>query len=195
MKRIAFLLLASAALAQADWAIYRSGPLEVISNADDKTVRLVLATLDQEKWLAGQFLAKPDIAPLWPVRIVVVKKERGAEVYRTPRVELRRDSYGAGLVEGDPLPREWQTDFARILLNDAIGPLPPSIENGLVELLSNVQAAANRITIQVPPAPRRTRNWARIHMLASDGGVRMRVFLQNLQQSAPIDTEIGRAHV
>jgi len=183
------LLLTTATVAQADWAVFRSVPIEVVSNGGDKTVRQVLATLDQEKWLAARLLGRTDLPPLWPLRIVVVNKDRGVEIYRTPNLTLRRDAYTAGMIEGDAVPRQWLEDFAHILLNDNIGPLPASIENGLIEVLANITVVENKITIRPPTEQtRRTRDWARMHMLAADGGSRVRVFFQNLQQSAPIDT-------
>src|SRR5678816_4006175 len=57
-------------LPAADWTYFRSGPVEVWTNGDDEPARRVLAHIDQVRWLLAKTLGRPEVTPLWPVRIM-----------------------------------------------------------------------------------------------------------------------------
>jgi tetratricopeptide (TPR) repeat protein len=189
MKPVALLLALSVA-AQADWVVFRSGAVEVYTDGSNREARQVLATFDQLQYMVGRLLGKHDIAPMWPHRFVMVKADRATAKYRTGKMEMRRDGYVAGLTDHDSVPAAWLRDYAIRLIREDTAPLPAAIEQGLADLLSTIEVSATRITLGTPPdAARRTRDWARIHLLCVKPEYfgRVRVFFSNLQQGASYD--------
>ncbi len=196
MRVLRHTLLFAASLGAADWKQFRAGPIEVWTNAGEKEARNTLATLDQLHWWTAKLLGKTELRPLWPVRVLVLKNDKTAAPYRTPRLELRRESYSGGMLANEPMPREWIRDFARILLNDDTAVMGLAIENGLIDTLSTLEAKSNMITAGAPPPPeKRTRDWARMHLLTTpeENTGRVRVFFSNLQQASPVDSAYRNA--
>ena len=187
-------ILAAASLPGADWTYFRSGPVEVWTNGDDDPARAVLAHFDQTRWLLAKILGKPEVAPLWPIRILVVKPDKTSARYRTPGLRLSRDAYTAGLGAKDPIPTQWTADLLRALILDDVKPLPASYEDGLAAALSTLHTDMSRITVGEPP-PNRNKDWARMHLLALDPAYagRVRVFFGVLQQGAPVDSAARNA--
>jgi tetratricopeptide (TPR) repeat protein len=189
MKGLA-VLLALALAARADWVAFRSGSVEVYTEASQRDARQVLATFDQLHYMAARLLGKEAIDPLWPLRLVVLKADRAAARYRTPRIELRRDAYAGGLAEREQAPADWLREHAARLIRQGADPMPAAIEEGLAVMLSTIQVEGARITLGTPPEPaRRTRDWARMHLLCvnPEYSGRVRVFFSNLQQGAGYD--------
>lgn len=197
MRLISCLFAAVALLPAADWYSFRSGPLEVWSNASEKDSREVLALFDQTHWWLAKLLGKTEIVPLWPVRLVVVKNDKSAAKYRTAHIERKRNVYTGGMVSGESVPREWIRDFVRILLNDGTSVMPQGVERGLIEMIATLQVKTTMLTIGTPPADaaRRTRDWARMHLLCvtPENAGRVRVYLSNLQQDATMDSAYRNA--
>ncbi len=195
MRCIAAILTLATASA-ADWTLFRSGPLEVWTNAGDKDARNTLATLDQIQWWTAKLLGRAEMRPLWPVRVVVFKNDRASAKYRTPNMALRGDLYMGGLAVGEPLPVEWRRDFVRILLNDDTAVMGRAVEEGLAEVLSTLEAKSSVLTVGTPPVPaRRTRDWARMHLLTvePENTGRVRVFFSNLQQASTMEAAYKNA--
>lgn len=186
--RLAALLLTLtfAAPASADWVFFRSGPLEVWTDGDHNAARRALANFEQVRWWTAKALGKTEITPLWPVRIVVMKKP--APKSRTPRLELRRDSYAAGMAAADPVPRQWLSDFIHILLAEDARPMPAATHNAFARMISAMEVKASRTTLGKPEG-NLDRDWARMHLLLVNPTYagRSRVFFYNLQQGAPVD--------
>jgi hypothetical protein len=197
VRLISCLFAAASILTAADWYSFRAGPLEVWSNGSEKDSREVLALFDQVHWWTAKLLGRTEVVPLWPVRIVVVRRDRSASRYRTGQIERRRNVYTAGMVAGDPVPPKWISDFVRILLKDGTAVMPRSVEQGLLELVATVQVRGTMLTIGTPPADtaRRTRDWARMHLLCvpAENSGRVRVYLSNLQQDATMDSAYRNA--
>ena len=187
-------ILAAASLPGADWTYFRSGPIEVWTNGGDDQARAVLAHFDQARWLLAKTMGKPEVTPLWPVRIMVVKPDKTSARYRTPGLRLSRDAYTAGLGSKDPIPAQWTADFIRALILDDAKPLPAPYEDGLAAALSTMHTDMSRITVGEPPAAR-NKDWARMHLLALDPAYsgRVRVFFGVLQQGAPVDSAARNA--
>jgi tetratricopeptide (TPR) repeat protein len=189
--RLAVLFFAAAA-AHADWAVFRAGPIEVYSDGNHKEARQTLATFDQLNHTVARLLGKPQVTPLWPVRIMLAREAR----YRTPDLEMRRNVYTGGLAPADRVPVSWLRDHARRVLREDTNPLPTSVEEGLADLLSTIEVNATKITLGTPPEPaRRTRDWARLHLLCvnPEYAGRVRVFFSNLQQGASFDVAYRNA--
>jgi hypothetical protein len=195
VNRVLLVALASLLpLPAADWTYLRSGPVEVWTNGDDEPARRVLAYIDQVRWLLAKTLGRPEVTPLWPVRIMVVKPDKTSARYRTTNLRLSRDAYTGGLVSKDPIPVQWTVDLLRALIHDDVKPLPAPYENGLVAAMSTMRADMSRITAGEPPSER-TKDWARMHLLALDPNYagRVRVFFGVLQQGAPVDSATRNA--
>ncbi len=191
MNRVILLALFSASLPAADWVYFRAGPIEVWTNGDDDPARRVLAHFDQARWLLAKTLGRPEIAPLWPVRIMVAKPDKTSARYRTANLRLSRDAYTAGLNSKDPIPAQWTADFLRVLIRDDVKPLPAPYENGLIAAMSTMHVDMSRITAgEPPPVAQRDKDWARMHLLALDPvyAGRVRVYFAVLQQGAPPDS-------
>jgi hypothetical protein len=190
-------LFLAASLPAADWVYFRSGPVEVWTNGDDEPARRLLAHFDQVRWLLAKTLGRPEVTPLWPVRIMVAKPDKTSARYRTTSLRLSRDAYTAGLNSKDPIPAQWTADLLRALIRDDVKPLPSSYENGLVAAMSTMRVEMSRITAGEPPAAadQRNKDWARMHLLALDPNYsgRVRVFFAVLQQGAPVDSAARNA--
>ena len=191
---LALLLSGAQPLPAADWVYFRSGPIEVWTNGDDEPARRVLTHFDQVRWLLAKTLGRPEVTPLWPIRIIVVKPAKASARYRTPDLRLSRDAYTAGLNAKDPIPVQWTAALLRLLLRDDVKPLPASYENGLIAALSTMRTDMSRITAGEPPAER-NKDWARMHLLALDPNwaSRVKVFFAVLQQGAPPDSAARNA--
>jgi hypothetical protein len=194
VTRVLVLALLALPLAAADWVYFRSGPIEVWTNGEDDPARRVLVHFDQVRWLLAKTLGKPEVTPLWPVRILVVKPDKTSARYRTPNLRLSRDAYTGGLNSKDPIPVQWTVDFLRALIRDDVRPLPAPYENGLIAAMSTMRVEASRITAGEPPADR-NRDWARMHLLAlnPEYAGRVKVFFAVLQQGAPGDSAARNA--
>ncbi|MEZ5351455.1 MAG: hypothetical protein R2762_02375 [Bryobacteraceae bacterium] len=191
-RRLAVLLAVSAILlGAADWSYFRSGPVEVWTDGDEDTARSTLASFDQLRYWTARILGRDEIEPLWPVRLMVLKKpgER-----RTAHLELKRDAYTALLGAKDRVPVTWMADYARILLHDDAKVMPRHIEDSLIALLSTMEVTNSRILLGKPPG-NPDRDFARMHLFLvdPDWAGRSRVFFSNLQQGAPFDTAYRNA--
>ncbi|MBM3735999.1 MAG: hypothetical protein FJW39_09460 [Acidobacteria bacterium] len=196
MRRAAILLAMSWCAAAADWSLFRSGPVEVWTNTDYKHARQVMAVFDQAAHWTAKVLGRSELQPLWPVRITVFKNDKQSAQYRIPTLELRGDLYTAGLAAGEPVPQDWIRAWVRILLNDGTPVMGRALEEGLAEVVSTIEVKGPLITIGTPPAPaRRTRDWARMHLLAVDpeNTGRVRVFFSNLQQASTYEAAYKNA--
>ncbi|MBK5295143.1 MAG: hypothetical protein JJE04_26145 [Acidobacteriia bacterium] len=191
VARLILLMLAACGWVMAvDWSLFRSGPVEVLSSANDKESRQVLATFDQLRYITAKLMGRQELTPLWPVRLVVVNKRPGQDG-PSAHLELRRDAYSARLMAGAPVPVEMLREFLQILIRDDTVALPVEVEQGFIEALSHAAVDATRITFEAPPdKTRRTKEWARMYLFAlhPDYSGRIRVFFSNLGQGAGLDT-------
>ncbi len=195
MNRVILLALVSLLpLRAADWIYFRSGPIEVWTNGDDDPARRVLAHFDQVRWLLSRTLGRPEVTPLWPVRIVVLKPDKTSARYRTANLRLSRDAYTGAIDAKDSIPAQWTADLLRALIHDDVKPLPAPYETGLIAAISTMRVDSSRITSGEPPSDR-NRDWARMHLLALDPTYagRVRVFFSVLQQGAPVESAARNA--
>jgi tetratricopeptide (TPR) repeat protein len=131
-------------------------------------------------------LGKPELSPVWPIRIVVVNSAKAA----TPGIGFARDAFtGAAVVKG-PLPSSLLSDIARLLIESGQGRLPSELENGLVNLFSTLEFRGSEVILGAPPpqAPR-NQDWARLHMLAvkEEYYGKLRTLVYNLERGVEPD--------
>ena len=150
------------------------GPFEVIAE-DQRAGRAALNRLEQTRHVLGELMGKQDLDTPWPIRIVLPKK-----TLPSSSIVFGRAGWIGTAAEPD--------DAARILLELNIGRMPPGMDEGVIALLSTLEANGPRLTLGKPPAPPlRSREWALFHMLATQEQYsKLRVLLSNLAKG--VDT-------
>jgi hypothetical protein len=191
-RRIAFLAALAVSIVSAEdhWIRIQSGPFEVLSPAGEHAARQQMFEAEQFRNTLGQLLGVQDLPTVWPIRTVVRK---GASP--SPPV-MGRDSWIASASAGAPIPPEWRKACARIIIDDNTDRMPPGIESGLITLLSTLEMKGVKLTLGVPPpAAERTRDWARLHMYATqpEYSGRLRVLLSNIAHGADFDAACRNA--
>ncbi len=179
------LLIATALVAHAEekWVQIKSGPFEVLSNNGDKPAREAINSLEQLRYALGATISKQELKTVWPIRILLLKPGKTGTIH--PQPKLARDAYLASTTAIGP---ETQEEVIRIFLDENAGRLPQTLEYGLVEFFSQMQADGTKVTGGLK-VPRPTRDWSRIHMLMIDPAYsgKLRVLLFNLQQGVDAD--------
>ncbi len=164
------------------WIRIRSGPFEVMTSAGENDARQTMFDAEEFRSAVESLIGKQDSTTVWPIRIIVVKNARdGAALPGT--IAMGRDSWMSVAVAGQPLSSAWKIACARILIDNNTGRIPTGIENGMIVLLSTLGIDGTHLTIGTPPPPaERTRDWARMHLLATRPEYRMgmRILLSNL---------------
>ncbi len=161
--------------------VLRNPPFEVASAAGVKPAREVMNQFLQLRWYLGSLLDKPDMASVFPIRIVVVKEKQAGEY--PAALALGRNAYTAA-VAGSSVSPALMRDVATVLLHSNAGRMPDIVENGLLALVSTLHGAGPRITLGEPPqGAARDLDWARMRLLAvnPDYAGKLRVMLVNLQ--------------
>jgi hypothetical protein len=199
----AILLLIAATCQAADkWTEYRSGPFRVISDARDKPAREALATLEQVRFVLGNFLgSKNGLGTVWPIELILFSNQKEYGPHALPQTFVPGGSAMLAAWTGDaPLPHPFLRDVAELLIQDNAGPLPEKIETALTDLFSTIQVSGTKVTLGAPPGAGelpepRMRAWARIQLLATnpDYTGKLRVYLNNLQQSGDEDAAVKNA--
>lgn len=188
MVRFSITLVALACcLRGADTLTFRSGPFEVISTAGEREGREVLNYVEQLRYALGMQLGVPDLQPVWPVRVLVVRQR--ATVAPTPK--LGRDAWMCSITAMNP---QTSAGIVQILLDSAPGQLPPPIARGLLQLYSMLQVDGTRVTLGATPA-QKDRDWALAHMLAvhPEYSGKLRVLLGNLSRGVDRDVAYRNA--
>lgn len=183
-------ILALSATAEDKWVRIRSGPFEVLSNAGDRAARERMYDAEQFRNALSQLLGKKDLSAVWPIRMVVLKDKKQAASYAPPSaLMLGRDAWLSTAID-----ESWFRACAGILIEDNTNRLPKEIDRGLAALVSTIEINGTKLTIGAPPAER-SRDWARVRLLATAPEYfgRMRVFISNLEQSAPYDVAYRNA--
>ena len=197
--RSALLLFALPAcmLGEAHWIQTRSPAYQVVSDASPKAAKTTLADLEQFRFALGQVLGKElKLEP--PVQALLFKDA----------AELQNQGAAEGVVEGrahtmlvgvagESLGAAAWKQVARLLISRNVARLPDDYERGIETFFSTVQVRGAKVTWGALPSPaERTRDWARIHMLAvtSEYSGRLRVLFFNLQRGIPPDAAWPNAY-
>ena len=165
------------------WVQIKSGPFEVISNNGDKPAREAINELEQLRYALGSVISKTELKTVWPVRILLLKPAKSGKLYPEPK--LGRDAY---LASTNAIGPETQKALTKIFLEENAGRLPQTLEYGIVEFFSQLQAEGTKVTGGIK-VPQPTRDWSRVHMFMVDPAYsgKMRVLLFNLQQGVEPD--------
>lgn len=188
LRPAAALWLLGAVLCRAEdkWEECRSGPFEVWTSDDDRHARVMLVRLEQIRHMIGVYTGKQDPVSLWTLRVLLDKNKAAAAT----DWKDGRDAWVSLLPAQAAPSRAWQKEVVKRLLESNVRRMPGGWENGLIDLLSTLEAKGPVITLGAPPpAAERTRDWARVHMLATNPeySSRLRVLMNNLQNGGEED--------
>jgi hypothetical protein len=194
---IILLALAALAFGGEKWTRFRSGPFEVLTNGGQKNARAHLLEAEEFRYTLGKLIGKDDPQSIFPIRMVILKNPKQAADYAVPgEVAIGRDAWMSAPDPETPLDSGWKRKCARILIDDNTPRIPDEIEDGLIAVLSTLESKGPQVTLGAPPpAPERTRAWARMELLATtaDYADRMQIFISNLEQGADYDAAYQNA--
>jgi hypothetical protein len=194
VRRLVLLCLLALAplLADDHWISVHAGPFQVFSEAGDKPAREALNELEQLRWTLGSALAKQDPQLVWPIHILVFRRNGTPAPLAAPA--LARDAWMVGVDEKTLLTPALKAQVTRRLLDENTHKLPDAVDNGLVALYSTISVNGVRITVGEPVA-NPTRDWARLQMLVTDENTagEMHIFLSNLEQGGDLDVACRNA--
>ena len=178
----------------AAWVEVKTGPYIVYCDAGDDAARAALNHLEQFRWALGQSLNRPDLKSRWPIEVVVSKSAKNAA---TPPLAFGRNGYIGAWPAGSTPPRGWFKVLAEVFFESNFsGRMPSNTEVAVADLFSTLEVQGTKLTLGTPPPPaERTRDWARLHMLATrpETSGKFRVLLSNLSQGAEEDPSYRNA--
>ena len=182
----------AAAVLRADekWLRIRTGPFEILSSAGEAGARQRALEAEQLRHVFATITGVKEPVAVWPIR-VLLRKGAGPGAISTSR-----DSYFSEAASNAPFSSDWKKACIRILLDSNVNRMPAGIESGLIALLSTLEVKGTFLTLGAPPpTAERTRDWARLEMLATDPelSVHLRVFLYNMTQGADLDAAYRNA--
>ena len=182
---------------RADWTLFRTAHIDLVTDAGDKPAREALARLEQLRHLVARLAGKPEVEPRWPLRVLLFKPGRNAAAQPTPALSLAADAWRGAWPANEPLPAAWMETWARELWESNTPAMEPRYEAALMALFSTLDAKATRIALGAPPPiEARTPEWALFHMLVTNPETqgRFRILLANLQQDAAIGIAMRNAY-
>jgi hypothetical protein len=171
------------------WQKINAGPFEIYSTGEMKAAKAMLGTLEQLRGQVGDLTGLSDPKPLWPIRIVVNKGQKA-----TP-LALTTTAYTMALGEAK-LGRAEKRAIVKVLLDTNAGPLAMGLEEGLLEVLSSLEAERTRVYIGAPPpVEQQTEDWVLMEYLVTNELYRgrIRVFLGNLMKGTDQPTALRNA--
>lgn len=155
---LAITLLPRCAPARASWTELDIGPFFVDSQGDTAAANQALDDLEQMRWVLGDLLELRDVPSLWPIRILLT-----TSVPPTNHLVLRDGNYIMIVAPGQPVPLG---EVAGLLLDMNTPPMPATVESGLRQLFSTLQAKGSHVTWGGPPA-HPDLAWARMQLFAT----------------------------
>jgi hypothetical protein len=193
---VRLLLIASVGIslpAEDHWIGMKSGPFEVLTNGAEKSAREKLMFLAQFGEALRQIAGKDELRVVWPVRVLVFKKQAPGP---DPHFALGRDARMEAMAESDNFSAATRKELARILLFENTSRLPDEIEQGIIELLSTLEVEGPKITVGAPvPDAERSYGWAFLQLVTvtPEYSGRSRVLISNLEQSGDFEAACRNA--
>ena len=191
----ALLSLALRLPAEDHWTGVKSGQFEVLTDGGDKSAREKLMFLEQFREALRVITGKDEIRMVWPIRVLVFKNAKLAPAI-APHFALGRDARMDWVTESGDFSAASRKGLARVLLSENLTPLPPPVEEGIIELLSTLEVTGTRITVGAPvPEPERSYGWALMQLVTvnPDYSGRSRVMVSNLEQSGDFEAACRNA--
>jgi hypothetical protein len=180
MWRAWLILTLPALAADSKWIQSRSGPVEVVSDAGNRAALEKLGTFEEFRAALGILVGKPDLQMDPPIRLLVMKTPAYPAALTSGR-----DRLAIPLAAERPIPPSVFRDATRALLERNVARFSPETERGLEDFFSTVEVKGVHVLWGAPPpAAERTRDWARIQLLATKPEYygKLKILLFNLQR-------------
>ncbi len=170
------------------WFSTSTNSVELVSNAPPKQALDTLGQVEQLRYAIGELIGNPELAFRPTLRLLVLKQgDADAGTLRPGRSRLTLP-----LAANTPIsPAVFQL-LAKQLLDHGTTRLPPDFADGLQSFLSTIEVHGAHIVWGAPPA-KRTLNWARVDLLATQYAGKIRVILYNLQRGSAEDPAFRNA--
>jgi hypothetical protein len=167
------------------WISFDSGPFQVYTDAPARAGRETLAMLEQLRHVLGQVMGEADLKTESPVRVVLFRNAKEMTAYTSAQDLIEgRNGLMLVLAAGAPPPPNVVAKVVRLLLAGQQR-MPAGIEDGLAALFSTLEVNGTHVLLgKAVPAAERTRDWARMHLLATSPEYygKLRVLLGNLRR-------------
>lgn len=198
MRRSVLVLVFPVLLAaQNRWIVSRSPAFEIDSEAPAKTTLHVLGQLEQFRFVLGSITGS-ELRWNPPLQVLLFRDAAGLDAAgAVPGIVDGRERPVLALAADAPLPRAALEQLTRRLLAANTGRLPEAYARGIETFLSTLRVeGAKVIWGDPPPAAARTRDWARVHLLATtpDYAGRMRVLFYNLERGVAPEAAWSNAY-
>ncbi len=171
--------------AETKWIQSRSGPIEVYSDAGSKQALEKLGIFEQFRFALGTLVGKPDLVVDPPIRLLILKSPA------SPAAMISgRDRTAIPLAAESPIPPTIFREATRYLLEHNVARLPDETERALETFFSTIDVHGVHVQWGAPPpAAERTREWARIQLLATNPEYygKLKIVMFNLQKGIADD--------
>ena len=159
------------------WTELNIGPFYLTTNSDVAAARNTLTQLEQLRWVMGNLLESKELASLWPIRVMLVRRNEGTN----PALGFvfQNSQYLVVTPSDAPPPL---AEVAGLLLDANTPRLPAEVESGMRQLFSSLQARGSRVTWGGPVA-HPDLAWARMQLFATkfEYGGSFHIFLSALK--------------
>ena len=198
MRRSILLFVFPAILAaQNRWIATRTPAFQVDSEAPAKAALHTLGQLEQFRFVLGAIVGA-DLTWNPPLQVLLFRTAANLDAAgAAPVIVDGREQPMLALAADSLLPRAALAQLTRRLLAANTGRLPPAYEQGLQTFLSTLRVEGAKVIWGDPPPPaERTRDWARVHLLATtpEYAGRMRVLFYNLQRGVSPESAWSNAY-
>ncbi len=172
--------------AKSHWTELNLGPFYVDTDTDPAAARDALVQLEQLRWVLGSLLESKDLPSLWPFRVILTgpkESERSARLAgEAPPQSFFRLQSGQYLYVAAPGRSLPLSEVAGLLLDANTPRLPASVESGLRQLFSTLEAHGSRVRWGGQPL-QPDLDWARMQLFATkfEYGASFHIFLTALK--------------
>lgn len=178
------------------WTELNIGPFVIDSEGDAGAARNDLTQLEQLRWVLGGLLESKDLHSVWPLRILLTKREGTNSSFQstfvsqnpadTSRFVFENGQYLLVCAPDEALPLG---EVAGILLDANTPRLPAEVERGMRELFSTFQARGTHVTWGGAPV-HPDLAWARMQLFATkfEYSLSFHIFLTSIRNGSTLRT-------
>jgi hypothetical protein len=149
--------------AETKWVQGHLGTMEIYSDGSNRAAFEKLGVFEEFRFALGTVVGKPDLQTDPPIRLIVSKA-----FSLTGSLTRGRDRIIIPLAPDAPIPASVFREATKVLLEKNVARLPDEIERGLVDFFSTIEVRGVHVSWGAPPpANERTRDWARIQLIAT----------------------------
>ena len=174
-------------LAADKWFSTSTDSVELVSSAPPKPSLETLGQVEQLRYAIGELIGNPELAFRPPLRLLVLKSPDSPGTLHDGRSRLTLPLAANASIS----PAVFQM-LSKQLLDHGTTRLPPAFADGLASFLSTIEVKGAHIVWGAPPQ-KRTLDWARVDLLATEYSGKLRVILYNLQKGVAEDPAFRNA--